>query len=375
VGLSRPFDFPSPRERTKPLNDQEKSMEGKSALSARLAAQKIALGPIIFQAARVLRDSGILSTLRDSSAGLTVEAIAAKVETPRYSALVLLEAGLAADVVRWDDGCYSLTATGFYLLTDESTRINMDVVQECCYQPAFYLEDSLRDGKPVGLEKTFGNWETIYPALQSFPEPARGSWLAWDHYYSDAAFAQALPIVFAREPRRLLDVGGNTGNWAIQCAGHREDVSITILDLPNVVTVADENIRERGLQERVTTIGSDLLDASRPFPRNFDAIWMSQFLVCFSEQEVLSLLERAAAAMDANARLYILDNFWDRQTYEIASYCLQAFSLYFTFLANGRSRMYKASDITGMVEAAGMKVDDVTDNLGICSSLMICTKR
>ena len=102
---------------------------------------------------------------------------------------------------------------------------------------------------------------------------------------------------------------------------------------------------------------------------------MSQFLVCFSEAEVFGLLERAAAAMTANARLYILDNFWDRQTNDIARFCLQTFSLYFTFLANGTSRMYKASDITRMVEDAGMQVESITDNLGICSSLMVCSRR
>jgi len=349
-------------------------MQGKSALDAWFDAQKIALGPIIFQAARLLRDSGVLNILSEARAGLTVEEIADRCETPGYGILVLLEAGLAAEVVRREDDRYVLTATGFYLLTDESTRINMDVVQECCFQSAYYLEDSIRDGRPVGLQKIFGDWETIYPALPSFPAAARESWLKWDHYYSDAAFPQALPIVFEAKPRMLLDVGGNTGKWAIQCAQHCEDVSVTILDLPGVVAMADASIRERGLQGRIETHGIDLLDGSKPFPVGFDAIWMSQFLVCFSEDEVLSLLERAAAAMDANARLYILDNFWDRQIHDIAKFCLQTFSLYFTFLANGRSRMYKASDISGMVEAAGMKVDAVSDNLGICSSLMICSK-
>lgn len=350
-------------------------MEGKPALKAWFDAQKIALAPIIFQAARLLRDSGILSALRECRAGLTIEEITDKVETPSHGVLVLLEAGLAADIVRCDDARYVLTPTGFCLLTDESTRINMDVVQECCYQPAYYLEDSIRHGEPVGLQKIFGDWETIYSALASFPESARDSWLAWDHHYSDAAFPQALPIVFERKPRMLLDVGGNTGKWAIQCASHCEDVSVTILDLPNIVALADANIRERGFQERVKTAGVDLLDRSKSFPEGFDAIWMSQFLVCFSEDEVLSLLERAAAVMDSNARLYILDNFWDRQTYDIAAFCLQTFSLYFTFLANGRSRMYKSSDISAMVAAAGMKVDDIADNLGICSSLMICSRQ
>jgi len=350
-------------------------MEGKPALKAWLDAQKIALAPIIFQATRLLRDCGILAAIRESRAGLSVEQIAGKVDTSSYGVLVLLEAGLAADIVRCEDGRYLLTPTGLCVLTDESTRINMDVVQECCYQPAFYLEESIQRGEAMGLKRVFGDWETIYPALPDFPESARKSWLEWDHFYSDAAFPDALPLVFERKPRKLLDVGGNTGKWAIQCAQHCADVSVTILDLPGVVALAQTSIREHGLQERISTTGIDLLDASKPFPQGFDAISMSQFLVCFSEQEVLSLLKRAADAMGSDTRLYILDNFWDRQTYEIAAFCLQTFSLYFTFLANGRSRMYKASDITSLVEAAGMRVDAITDNLGICTSLMVCSKQ
>lgn len=349
-------------------------MEGKSALDARLEAQKIALAPIIFQAARLMRDWGFLDALRESHAGLTVEEITDSVETSRHGVLVLLEAGLAAGIVRRENERYLITSTGFCILTDESTRINMDVVQDCCFQSAYFLEDSIREGKPVGLQKVFGNWETIYPALPHLPEPAHKSWLKWDHFYSDAAFAQALPIVFEHGPRMVLDVGGNTGKWAIQCADYSQDVSVTILDLPGVVALAGENIAERGLEERIDTCGIDLLDDSKPFPRGFDVIWMSQFLVCFSEKHVLSLLRRAAAAMDSNARLYILDNFWDRQKFDVAKYCLQIFSLYFTFLANGTSRMYKASDITEMLEAAGLKVDGVTDDLGICSSLLVCSK-
>jgi len=344
-------------------------------LSAWFDAQRIALGPLIFQAARLLCDHGILEALRKSRAGLTIDEIAEKVSVSRYGVTVLLEAGLAANVVRRDDVRYHVTTTGLYLLTDESTRINMDVVHACCFQPAFYLEESIREGKPAGLHKVFGEWETIYPALPNFPESARASWLRWDHFYSDAAFPQALPIVFESRPQSLLDVGGNTGKWAIQCTEHRDNVAVTILDLPDTVAIAADNIRAHGLDDRIETLGVDLLDVSVPFPKGFDVIWMSQFLVCFSEDEVLGLLERAAAAMSPDARLFILDNFWDRQTSEIASFCLQTFSLYFTFLANGRSRMYKASDITALVQAAGMKVDRIIDGLGVCSSLMICSPR
>ena len=357
------------------MNDEGRSARAQSAVDAWFEAQRIALAPLIFQAARLLRDHGILEALRRSRTGLTVGELAEKVPISRYGITVLLEAGLAANAVRREDDRYQLTATGLYLQTDESTRINMDVVQQCCYLPAYYLEDSIREGKPVGLHRIFGDWETIYPALPGFPEAARESWLRWDHLYSDAAFPQALPIVFESAPRSLLDVGGNTGKWAIECARHCDDVSVTILDLADTVAIAEDNIRASGLEARIHTRGVDLLDTSVPFPQGFDAIWMSQFLVCFSEEEARGLLQRAAAALTPDSRLHILDNFWDRQSNEIASFCLQALSLYFTFLANGRSRMYKASDIISMVESAGMKVERITDGLGICSSLLTCRLR
>ena len=350
-------------------------MEGKSAFAAWFNAQKIALGPIMFQAARLLRNSGVLDALHASNDGMTVDEIAGRVETSHYGVLVLLEAGLAAELVRREDDRYLITPTGFLILKDELTRINMDVVQECCYQPAYFLEQSIREDRPAGLHEVFGDSETIYPILPEFPDAARESWLAWDHYYSDSAFSKALPIVFENAPRTLLDVGGNTGKWALQCVNYSDSVEVTILNVPGVAELAGENIRENDHQNRIRTIGTDVRDANVPFPKGFGAIWMSQFLVCFSEDDVLGLLKRTAAALDPNAKLYILDNFWDRQANEIAKFCLQAFSLYFTFLANGHSRMYKASDIIGMVEAAGMKVENITDNLGVCSSLMTCSRR
>src|SRR6185369_4681283 len=197
------------------------------------------------------------------------------------------------------------------------TRTNMDFVHLGCFQAMFYLEESIRRGEPAGLRKIFGEWETIYQALPALPQSVRESWLRWDHYYSDAAFTQALPIVFERSPRTLLDVGGNTGKWAIRCARHSPEVSITLLDLPGQAAAAAQNIEALGLQARISAQAIDLLDHAQPFPQGFDAIWMSQFLMCFSEADAFKLLGRAAAAMGPDSTLYVLVNFWDRQEHEI----------------------------------------------------------
>jgi hypothetical protein len=270
-------------------------------IEARFAAQRIAFGPIIFQCARLLRDFGILEALRANRAGLTLEEITARVDVPRYGVLVLLEGGLAAGVVRAEGARFVLTKTGACVLMDELTRINMDFVHHDCFQAFYHLEESIRQGKPAGLQHVFGDWDTIYPALSELPDAARTSWFRWNQYYSDAAFPQALPIVFERPHRTLLDVGGNTGKWAIQCARHSPAVAVTILDLPGQAAVARQDIAALGLQGRITVQSCDLLDHSRALPAGFDAIWMSQFLVCFAEADVRRLLERAAAALGPTA--------------------------------------------------------------------------
>src|SRR6185369_16435944 len=120
-----------------------------------------------------------------------------------------------------------------------------------------------------------GDWKTFYEALSSLPPPARESWLAFDHYYSDQAFPAALPTVFADQPKRLLDVGGNTGRFALQCAKFDPNVRITILDLPQQIELARPIVHESGFGDRIDFIPIDVLDKSKPFPEGYDLIWMS----------------------------------------------------------------------------------------------------
>jgi hypothetical protein len=119
----------------------------------------------------------------------------------------------------------------------------------------------------------------------------------------------------------------------------------------------------------------NLLDKAVPFPTGFDVIWMSQFLDCFSEEEVTSILTRAAASMSENSSLCIMETFWDRQRFETAAYCLTQISLYFTALANGDSKMYHSDDMIRCVNAAGLTVEEIHDGLGQGHSILVCKKK
>ena len=169
------------------------SKDKKSAFEAKEAAQWIAFGPAIFQAARVLRNSGILQLIEDSGdAGITNEEIAEKVKLSNYGVRVLLESGLGLGLVLVNDKKYTLGKTGHFILHDPLTITNMDFMHDVNYKGLFYLDESIETGKAAGL-KEFGNWPTIYEGLSQLPPHVQKSWFSFDHFFSDDAFPKYCP--------------------------------------------------------------------------------------------------------------------------------------------------------------------------------------
>ncbi|NQT77303.1 MAG: methyltransferase domain-containing protein [Bacteroidetes bacterium] len=348
--------------------------DNKSALQAKSDAQKIAFAPIMFQAAKALRDFRILSYLRRNKEGGTLEEIARHAGISEYGTLVLLEAGLSMEMVMVKEDKYNLTKTGYFLNVDKLTRVNLDFTHDVNYKGFFHLQEAITQGRPAGLNKEFGPWPTVYEALAELSDKFRESWFAFDHYYSDTSFPQVMPVVFRNKPKRILDVGGNTGKFAIKCAEYNESVRISILDLPGQLKDAEKNIREHGFENRITGVPINLLDFSIPYPKGYDVIWMSQFLDCFAENEIVSLVSNARNAMDDEAELFIMETLWDKQRFDASTYSLHATSLYFTCIANGNSRMYHSEDMHRLVEKAGLRVVEMIEDVGVSHSILICKK-
>lgn len=345
-----------------------------TAVEAQRLAQEIAFGPVVFQVSRLMLKFGIFTLLRDADEGLTLEEVAEKTGLTRYAAQVLLESSLTIGTVLLKENRFRLGKAGWFLLTDEMAKVNMAFNHDVNYLGLFHLEEALLNGKPEGL-KVFGDWPTIYEGLSELPAGVQKSWFGFDHFYSDNSFKQALEIVFAHPVRTLLDVGGNTGRWATQCVAWSAEVEVTIMDLPQQLEMMREQTRHEKGADRIHGHAANLLDKETVFPSPFDAIWMSQFLDCFSEEEVLSILTRAAASMNGDSRLYIMETFWDRQRFETASYCLAQTSLYFTAMANGNSKMYYSGDMARLVEKAGLVIEQIHDGLGLGHSIMQCKRR
>ncbi len=345
------------------------------AYEAQKTAHWISQGPVIFQVARFMVKSGLLEKVSDSGEkGLTIDEAAAACSLPRYGVQVLFESSLTMGILLYREGRFYCSKAGWFLLNDEMVRVDMDFNHDVNYIGMFNLEEAIREGRPAGL-RHFGDWKTIYEALPHLPEEVKKSWFAFDHYYSDHSFSEALAVLMRRGGKNILDVGGNTGRFALEAVAYDKDAQVTVMDLPGQIEMMRNAVAGSEGNGRIHAYPADLLDEGTVFPSGFDKIWMSQFLDCFGTEEVVSILSRAAASMSDETELYIMESFWDRQPYGTAAFALTAISLYFTVMANGNSKMYGYSDMLECVERAGLKVDERIDNVGKCHTILICSKK
>ena len=336
-----------------------------------LEAQQLAFAPVSFMVCICMKRMGLWQALEDSLGdGLTVPEAAERCEVSCYAASLLLESSLATGAVQRKEQRYHLSRLGHILARDPMTTINFEFIYEVCFKGLFHLEESLRQGKPAGL-KELGSWPTVYEGLSSLPTAARKAWLDFDHHYSDSAFHAALPYVLTQGVETLLDIGGNTGRFAQICLQASPCIKVTIADLPQQIELARLHLEAEENFDRIGFYPCDVLCSEATLPQAFQVIWMSQFLVCFDETQILSILTLARSVLTLHGRIFILDTYWDRQSTAAASFSLLQTSPYFTAIANGCSKMYESNIILKLAESAGLELERSIDGLGISHSLLV----
>jgi len=105
--------------------------------------------------------------------------------------------------------------------------------------------------------------------------------------------------------RRLLDVGGNSGEFAIQACRRHAHLHAAVADLPVVCDLGLEhvlNAPERG------RIGFHALDLRRqPLPRGHDLISFKSMLHDWPQEEALDFIDKAYAALEPGGTLLIFE--------------------------------------------------------------------
>jgi len=116
---------------------------------------------------------------------------------------------------------------------------------------------------------------------------------------------QVVQAVGAEHARRLLDVGGGSGAYAIAFAEAMPELQADVLDLEPVTRIAQRHIAKAQLTGRVHTRVGDLRQGL--LGENYDLVFVSAICHMLSEEENRDLIRRCGAACAAGGRVVIQD--------------------------------------------------------------------
>ncbi|MBW4057112.1 MAG: SAM-dependent methyltransferase [Proteobacteria bacterium] len=110
--------------------------------------------------------------------------------------------------------------------------------------------------------------------------------------------------------RRLIDLGGGPGTYAIHFCQANPQLTAMVYDLPTTRPFAEKTIASFGLSDRITFFAGDFINDA--IPGGFDVAWLSHILHSEGPEGCVVTLRRAVAALEPGGMLmvqeFILDN-------------------------------------------------------------------
>jgi ubiquinone/menaquinone biosynthesis C-methylase UbiE len=245
-------------------------------------------------------DLGIFRTLAELGEA-DAPTVAAACSLNLRGARLLLDACVAVGLLSKAGNIYRNTPEAAAFLVPGSPadlsgaiRYNRDV-----YNAWGKLAEMVRSGRPVER-----------PELHLGEDPERTRTFVLAMHGRALAIGQAvIPQLDLNGRRRLLDVGGGPGTYSMLIARAFPEVKCTVLDLPEIVQIANELIAQSGMQGCIQTLAGDYHKAK--FPGENDVIIFFGVLHQEDPANIRDLLRRAHAALVPGGTLYVLDMMTD----------------------------------------------------------------
>ncbi len=151
--------------------------------------------------------------------------------------------------------------------------------------------------------------------------------------------------------RRLLDLGGGPGTYAIHFCLANPELSAVIYDRPTTEPFAMKTVKKFNLSERIEFTGGDITtDPVSGGP--YDAAWLSHILHSNGPENCQQIIDKTVAALQPGGVImiheFILDNSKDGPEFPAL------FSLNM-LINNPAGRSYSEEELTAMLNNSGVK--------------------
>ena len=149
--------------------------------------------------------------------------------------------------------------------------------------------------------------------------------------------------------RRLLDLGGGPGTYAIHFCQQNPDLHATVFDLPSTRPIAERTIGSFHLQDRIRFVGGDF--QHDPLSGSYDVAWLSHVLHGEGAEECARMLEKTAAVLEPGGVLMIQEFILEDSRDEPLFPALFSLNM---LLGTPRGKAYSRAEITSMLSSAGL---------------------
>lgn len=105
--------------------------------------------------------------------------------------------------------------------------------------------------------------------------------------------------------KRILDIGGGSGENAMEFARAKDDIEAVVFDLPEVVHLTDGYIEAAGYSGRVKTVAGDY--HADGLGEGYDMVLLSQIMHSNSPEENVELIRKCAEALNKGGHLVVHD--------------------------------------------------------------------
>lgn len=219
--------------------------------------------------------------------------LAEKLGADREGLERLLTALVAMELLHKENDCFSCTRSAAIFLSHQSPLYLGNIIQHHrqLMESWAHLDEAVISGRPVR-------------ARYAGDDPE------WRRNFLMGMFDLAMllaPKLVAQidlsKHRRLLDLGGGPGTWAIHFCKKNPGLEAIVYDLPSSRFFAEETITRFGLQDQVSFVGGDFL--REELTGSYDVVWLSHILHGEGPQEVRAILDNIASVLKPGGLLLI----------------------------------------------------------------------
>lgn len=230
-----------------------------------------------------------------SETPMRADAVAEKTESDARGMSFLLNALASMGLLKKESETYRATPpAGAFLNRKSKTYIGYMILHHHYLAESWArMDEAVRTGKPLRHRASFSD------------DQRREAFLMGMYNMASQQAPQIALAIDLKNRRKLLDVGGGPGTYAIHFCKQYKELEAVVVDLPTTRPFAEKTIAQHGLSSRIAFVPGNYV--SEEIEGRYDVAWLSHILHAEGPDACEQILRKVVRALTPGAMILIHD--------------------------------------------------------------------